>query len=103
MSSVYPINKGINRSIVFKGLKAQYIWWLGAGILGLLFLFAVMYILGVSIGICLLVVFGLGCFLFRWVYTLSNKYGEFGLMKKMASRFIPPHLRGSASGIGLNN
>ena len=28
-NSVYVINKGINAPITFKGLKAQYIWWLG--------------------------------------------------------------------------
>ncbi|HMT97439.1 MAG TPA: DUF4133 domain-containing protein, partial [Ferruginibacter sp.] len=31
-NSVYQINKGINRSIEFKGLKAQYIWYLGGGL-----------------------------------------------------------------------
>ena len=37
-SPVYPINKGINRPLEFKGLKAQYIWYLGAGLLVLLVL-----------------------------------------------------------------
>ena len=39
MSSVYTINKGMNRPIVFKGLKAQYIWYLGGGIVLLFMLF----------------------------------------------------------------
>jgi hypothetical protein len=33
MNSVYKINKGINKPIEFKGLKAQYIGYLGIGIL----------------------------------------------------------------------
>ncbi|HEU4791365.1 MAG TPA: DUF4133 domain-containing protein, partial [Flavobacterium sp.] len=43
-NSVYQINKGINQSIEFKGLKAQYIWYLGGGVVVLMILFAVMYI-----------------------------------------------------------
>ena len=35
-NSVYQINKGINRSIEFKGLRAQYIWYLGGGVVALL-------------------------------------------------------------------
>lgn len=31
-NSVYQINKGINKPIEFKGLKAQYIWYLGGGL-----------------------------------------------------------------------
>lgn len=45
-NSVYQINKGINQSIEFKGLKAQYIWYLGGGVVALLIVFAVMYIIG---------------------------------------------------------
>ncbi len=44
MSSVYAINKSINKPVEFKGLKAQYIWYLGGGLLFLLILFAVLYI-----------------------------------------------------------
>jgi len=29
MSTSYPINKGINKPVEFKGPKAQYIWDLG--------------------------------------------------------------------------
>ena len=34
-SSIYGINKGVNRPAEFKGLKAQYIWYLGGGLVGL--------------------------------------------------------------------
>ena len=43
-TSVYTVNKGINRPIEFKGLKAQYIWYLGGGLLALLILFAILYL-----------------------------------------------------------
>ena len=55
-SSVYQINKGINRSIEFKGLKAQYILYLGVGLVGLLIFFAIIYIIGIPVFICMAVI-----------------------------------------------
>jgi len=88
-TSVYQINKGINRPIEFKGLKAQYIWWLGAGLLCLLIIFAVLYIIGVSPVLCLLLILGAGIALFMHVYKLSRKHGQHGMMKELAKRSIP--------------
>jgi len=44
MSSIYQINKGVSKPIVFKGLKAQYIAYLAIGLVFLLVAFAVLYI-----------------------------------------------------------
>lgn len=87
--SIYQINKGVNRPIVFQGLKAQYIWWLGIGIASLLLMFALLYIAGVPVLACIGLVIGSGVLLFRWVYRSSRRYGEHGFMKKMAQRHIP--------------
>lgn len=89
MSSVYTVNKRINRSIEFKGLKAQYIWYLGGGLLILLILFAMLYICGVNTVLCLGIIIALGTGLFIYVYRLSNKYGEYGMLKKVAKKGIP--------------
>lgn len=88
-TSVYTINKGINKPIEFKGLKAQYIWWLGGGLLALLIIFAILYICGVNTFICLAIIVGSGTALFMHVYKLSRKYGEHGMMKSLAKRSIP--------------
>lgn len=88
-TSVYTINKGINRPIEFKGLKAQYIWYLGGGLLALLILFAILYICGVNTFICLAIIVGSATALFMHVYKLSRKYGEHGMMKSLAKRSIP--------------
>ena len=88
-NSIYTINQGINQPIEFKGLKAQYIWWLGGILLGLLLLFAILYLAGVSSFISLPVIGLLGTGLFLRVYKLSNVYGEHGLKKKMARKYIP--------------
>ena len=89
MSSVYQINKGINKPIEFKGLKAQYIWYLGAGLVALLILFAIIYIAGVNVFICLFVILTLGSGLFMYVYKLSRTYGQYGVMKKVARKGVP--------------
>lgn len=88
-NSVYVINKGINKSIEFKGLKAQYIWYLGGGLVALVILFAILYICGVYPMICVCLVVGAGGVLFVRVYAMSNRYGQYGLMKAQARRSIP--------------
>ncbi|MBD0279459.1 MAG: DUF4133 domain-containing protein [Flavisolibacter sp.] len=88
-NSIYTINKGINKPIEFKGFKAQYIWYLGGGLVALLILFAVLYICGVNTFVCLGLVLLLGTGLFIYVGRLSHTYGEHGLMKKMARKGIP--------------
>lgn len=92
-TSVYSINKGINRPIEFKGLKAQYIWWLGGGLLGLLILFAILYIAGVNTFICLFIIVGAATWLFMHVYKMSRKYGEHGMMKELAKRSVPREVK----------
>lgn len=92
MSSVYSINKGINRPIMFRGLKGQYIGYLAGGLVSLVVLFAVLYISGVNTYACLLVIFGLGTALVYTVSHLSHSYGRFGLMKKQAKRQLPDYL-----------
>ncbi len=88
-NSVYQINKGINQSIEFKGLKAQYIWYLGGGVVALLIVFAIMYIAGLPGFLCLAVVLGTGVFLVLKIYQMSHKYGEHGLMKILARKQVP--------------
>jgi len=88
-NSVYQVNKGINKSIEFKGLKAQYIWYLGGGIAGLLVVFSAMYLIGLPSLLCVGVILIAGALLVMKVYGMSNKYGEHGLMKAMARKQVP--------------
>jgi hypothetical protein len=76
-NSVYHINKGINKSIEFRGLKAQYIWYPGGGLIGLLILFAAMYFIGFNTFVCLGIILIAGTALFMYIYKLSNTYGEY--------------------------
>lgn len=88
-TSVYELNKGINQPIQFKGLKAQYIWWLAGGCIGLFFLFTILYFIGVNTYVCLLLIVICGGLLISYIYRLSNKYGQFGMMKKIAKTSVP--------------
>src|SRR5690606_17072552 len=101
-NSVYQINKGINKSIEFKGLKAQYIWYLGGGVVGLMIAFAAMYFIGLPTFLCIGLIAALGTGLVVKIYAMSNKYGEYGLMKAMASRMIPKSLKCKDRSIFLN-
>lgn len=92
-NSVYQINKGINQSIEFKGLKAQYIWYLGGGVVSLMIVFAVLYIIGVPSLICIAVIGISGTVLVVKIYKMSNTYGEFGMMKALASKQLPKNIR----------
>jgi hypothetical protein len=102
MASVYKINKGVNRPIEFKGLKAQYIWYLGAGLVVLLLVFATLYLVGVNMIFCLVLIALAGTALFMGVYKLSRTYGQFGLLKKMAKRAIPDYLRAESRRLFVN-
>lgn len=88
-TSLYQINKGINKPVEFKGFKAQYIWYLGGGLLCLLVIFAILFICGVNSFVCLGVILLLGTGLVSYVYKLSHTYGQYGMLKKIAKRSIP--------------
>jgi 4-hydroxybenzoate polyprenyltransferase len=92
----YTINKGVNRPIEFKGLKAQYIGYLGGGLVCLLVLFAILYLAGLAAYLCIAVITGLGGLLCYQVFRLSHLYGEHGLMKRQVKRYLPTYLKFSS-------
>ena len=85
----YFINKNINKPIEFKGLKAQYVLWLGIVLLLLFVIFLLLYFMGISSYICLVVVAVLGAVAVGFVQRVSKRYGEHGLMKTFARRRVP--------------
>lgn len=92
-NSVYQINKGINQSIEFKGLKAQYIWYLGGGLVVLLVVFAILYVIGLPSLLCVGIIVAAAAVLIIQVYGMSGKYGEHGLMKALARKQVPRYIR----------
>jgi 4-hydroxybenzoate polyprenyltransferase len=102
-TSVYQINKGINKPIEFKGYKAQYILYLGIGLVLLLILFAILYIAGLHPFACLAIIGVLGGVLFSAVRHLSKRYGPYGLMKKIAKRRIPKQVWSNSRNIFIGS
>ncbi len=102
MPSVYKINKGINRPIEFKGLKAQYILYLAVGLVALLLFFAVLYLIGMNMLFCLVITVSLCGLLFMTVYRMSDQYGQHGLLKKLAKRNIPDHIKSNSRLVSFN-
>lgn len=90
--STYSINKGIGRTVEFKGLKAQYLFIFAGGLLGILILVMILYMAGVNSYICLLLGAG-GASLIVWqTFSLNKKYGEHGLMKIAAKKRHPRYI-----------
>jgi hypothetical protein len=52
-------------------------------------IFAILYITGINIFICLIIIFVSGTALFMYVYKMSRTYGQYGLMKKIAKKAVP--------------
>ena len=88
----YPINKGIDRSVEFQGLKSQYLFIFAGGLLALFVLFVILYMAGVNQWICI----GFGgtstSILVWQTFSLNRKYGEHGLMKRSALHSHPRYL-----------
>ncbi|PUZ21592.1 protein of unknown function [Chitinophaga costaii] len=89
MSSVYQVNKGINAAFEFKGLKSQYIVYLGLGLVILLVSFAILFMMQVSLIIVVPSIGILGGGMVSKIYKMSNTYGAHGLTKRRAYRQVP--------------
>lgn len=92
-NSIYNINKGINKSIEFRGLRAQYIWYFAGLVMGLLIIFAVLYIIGSGTLICLAVTGSCAAYGSIKIFGMSRKYGKHGLMKAAARKRTPKVLK----------
>ncbi len=88
----YAINKGIGRSVEYKGLKAQYLFIFAGGLLALFVVFVIMYVAGISQWVC--IGFGIiAASVIVWLtFHLNAKYGEHGLMKLSAVKYHPRYI-----------
>ncbi len=90
--SNYNINKGIGRTVEFKGLKAQYLFIFAGGLLGVLILVMIMYMASANSYLCLFIGAG-GASVIIWkTFSLNGKYGEHGLMKLGAKKRHPKYI-----------
>lgn len=88
----YEINKGVGRSVEFKGLKAQYLFFFAGGLLAMFIVVVILFMIGVGQLLCLMVGI-LGGTLIVWkTFSMNKKYGEHGLMKLSARKNHPRYL-----------
>lgn len=88
----YNINKGIGKSVEFKGLKAQYLFIFAAGLLSVFVVFVIMYMIGIGQWVCIGSGLTASSALVWLTFNLNEKYGEHGLMKLMAAKQHPRYL-----------
>ncbi|WP_289764785.1 DUF4133 domain-containing protein [uncultured Duncaniella sp.] len=88
----YAINKGIGRSVEYKGLKAQYLFIFAGGLLALFVVYVIMYISGVSQWFCIGFGVTAASALVWLTFHLNAKYGQYGLMKLSAVKYHPRYI-----------
>lgn len=88
----YSINRGVGRSVEFRGLKAQYLYLFGGGLLWLFLLFTFLQMVGVADIIVFPFVTITGVALVWSLFTLNAKYGEHGVMKLLARKSHPRYI-----------
>lgn len=88
----WEINKGVGRTVEFKGLKSQYLFLFAGGLLAVFIIVVLLYLCGVGQVMCLVI--GLaGATIVVWqTFAMNNKYGRYGLMKQGAIRMHPRYL-----------
>lgn len=90
--NTYHINKGIGRTVEFKGLKAQYLFIFAGGLLGILVFVMILYMAGINTYFCLSIG-GISSTILIWqTFSLNRKYGEHGLMKLGAQKKHPKYI-----------
>lgn len=90
--AAFEINKGVGRTVEFRGLKAQYLFLFAGGLLAVFILVVILYLCGVSQIACLIIGI-VGATLVVWqTFAMNRKYGQYGLMKQGAVRIHPRYL-----------
>ena len=87
------IHRRVNAPVEFKGLKGQYILFAGGTIIGGLFLFAILYIVGLNSWVCLVLCSGVGVMGVGGSFYYSHRYGVYGWRKRRLARRTPRLLR----------
>ncbi len=83
------VNKGVGKPIEISGLQSQYLFIFAGGLVGVFFLFVILFALGINHWICIAIGIVLILMLTKLTFTLSRKYGRWGLMKIQARRSYP--------------
>lgn len=87
--AIFEMNKGVGRKVEFQGLTAQYLFLLVGGLGGIFLTFVLLFMAGAPQGTCILFAFLAAMFIIWGTFYLNRRFGEHGLMKRMAARQHP--------------
>ena len=88
----YPINKGVGKWVEFKGLTASYLFLFAGGLAAVLLLVILLYLIGMDSLICILFGLSSGSLTVYLTFWMNRKFGEHGLMKRLAEKRHPRYL-----------
>lgn len=99
---IYKINKNIDRPLVFKGLKDQYIYYYLAVVIISFILFGVLNSMGVGTLYTLLITGVVAFAGIKGITIISDRFGKNGLKKYMARRKVPESVQIESRAYFLN-
>ena len=85
----YQVNRGIGKSVEFKGLKSQYLFIFAGGLLAVFVVFIVLFMAGVNQWLCIGFIVSASLLLVWQTFRLNARYGTHGLMKAAARKRHP--------------
>lgn len=90
MARVYPIFRGVDNELEFRGLRGKYFYYAVGGVIGSIFLTLFLYIFGVNLFLALLLMLATGGGAVFYTYSANKKYGRWGDVKQPV-RSLKPH------------
>ncbi|MBP5259681.1 MAG: DUF4133 domain-containing protein [Paludibacteraceae bacterium] len=84
----YPVNKGVGKSVEFKGIRAQYVLYLAIGVLLSFLLFFVcsfIFVQWLAVLVCMVAIL----LTVGGVVFLNARFGEHGMTQFHAQRVLP--------------
>ncbi len=85
----FPIYRGTDNEIEFRGLRGHYFYYAAGGLIGWVFTTLFGYILGAHILLAMLTLLVGGLGTVTWCYTRTNRYGRWGAVKQPIQQAKP--------------
>jgi hypothetical protein len=92
MARVYPILRGVDNELEFRGLRGKYFYYAVAGVIGGIFLALLLYIVGINllVAFALMVLTAGGSLIY--VFSANKTYGRWGTVKQPVRRLKPHYV-----------
>ena len=90
MARVYPVYRGVDNELEFRGLRGKYFYYAVGGVIGGIFVTLLLYIFGVNLFLSLVLMLLLGGGVLFYAYSANKKYGRWGDVKQPI-RTLKPH------------